>query len=148
MSVLTMKALRDRAGLSVNEAAAKLGVGPSAIRAWETGRYKVAGQHLALLVVTYGCTEQELEPYKAASFHSRGRKPNGPRRHQLPAVIQPKALEPRQKGKTVAQARKPAKIEVTVQADGSVALAANWQPGTPQGDRAAGMAAEMLFNIR
>lgn len=41
------RALRQRRGVSLRAAARTIGVSPTAVAAWETGRYRPCGQHLA-----------------------------------------------------------------------------------------------------
>lgn len=55
-----LRALREAANLTQKEAAAKLGVGQSAVSMWETGESKPKTEILPQIAAVYGCSISEL----------------------------------------------------------------------------------------
>ena len=60
---MDMKGLRERAGLSAEEAAFRLGVAHSTIRNWESGKSEpsIGVSRIATLLRLYKCSFEELE---------------------------------------------------------------------------------------
>lgn len=55
-----MKAERVRAGLTIEEVAAHIGVHPNALTRWENGRAEPLGGNLVKLAELYGCSPEYL----------------------------------------------------------------------------------------
>jgi putative transcriptional regulator len=60
---MNMKELRERAGLSAEEAAFRLNVAHSTVRNWESGKTEpsLGVTKIAELLVLYGCSFEELQ---------------------------------------------------------------------------------------
>lgn len=56
----SMRLLRERAGLTVEEAARRIGVGPQLLARWEDGSDEPLGRDLCRMAEAYGCSPDEL----------------------------------------------------------------------------------------
>lgn len=152
--MMSLKELREKAGLNPVEAAAKVGCHQASIGAWERGDYKPSPKHLPQVAQVYGVTEAEI----LLIFAQRPPRPPGRALVPTGKKASPARREGRQRASDTSQALTvlrdrpgaggaPAELTVHVDPDGTHRMVASWRADTPQGQRLTRLATGMLSSL-